>query len=230
MARHAGLSPAAAERAALCDLFDEVGEAAPTIDEGWNAADLATHLVVRETRPDALAGLIIPPLHGYTAKVEAAKRAATPFSELVARVRSGPPFWSPLGLPVVRDKGNLHEFFIHHEDVRRAQPAWKVRELEPATTAGLWDVVRIMAPMLAKGLTGTRVDLKTRPAVSARWARSTLNTRSASPASLARSCSTSAGAGHTPRCVSAARKAVRRGWPRPRSGCNFPTTPRPKRH
>jgi uncharacterized protein (TIGR03085 family) len=159
--RHSELSPAAAERAALCDLFDEVGETAPTIDEGWNATDLAAHLLVRETRPDALAGLIIPPLHGYTAKVEAAKRAATPFAELVSRLRSGPPFWSPLGLPVVRDKGNLHEFFIHHEDVRRAQPAWKVRELTPATTAGLWNVVRMMAPMLAKGLTGARVDLKT---------------------------------------------------------------------
>jgi uncharacterized protein (TIGR03085 family) len=155
------MSPAAAERAALSDLMDQVGESAPTLCEGWVAADLAAHLVVRERRPDALAGLIIPPLHGHTAKVEAAKRSATPFPELVQRVRSGPPFWSPLGLPVVRDKGNLHEFFIHHEDVRRAQPGWKVRELDPATTAGLWNVVRLMAPMLAKGLTGVRVDLKT---------------------------------------------------------------------
>jgi uncharacterized protein (TIGR03085 family) len=161
MARHAGLRPAAAERAALSDLFDQVGEHAATLCEGWDAADLAAHLVVRETRPDALAGLIIPPLHGHTAKVEAAKRAATPFRELVQRVRSGPPLWSPLGLPVVRDKGNLHEFFIHHEDVRRAQPGWKVRQLDPGTTAALWNVVRLMAPMLAKGLTGTRVDLKT---------------------------------------------------------------------
>jgi uncharacterized protein (TIGR03085 family) len=155
------MSPAAAERAALCDLFDQVGADAPTLCEGWVAADLAAHLVVRETRPDALAGLVIPPLHGYTAKVEAAKRATTSFPELVRHVRSGPPFWSPLGLPVVRDKGNLHEFFIHHEDVRRAQPGWKVRELDADTTAGLWNVVRLMSPMLAKGLTGTRVDLKT---------------------------------------------------------------------
>jgi uncharacterized protein (TIGR03085 family) len=155
------MSPAAAERAALCDLFDELGGEAPTLCEGWDAADLAAHLVVRETRPDALAGLIIPPLHGHTAKLEAAKRGGSSFASLVASLRGGPPFWSPLGLPVVRDKGNLHEFFIHHEDVRRAQSAWTVRALTPATTAGLWNVVRMMAPMLAKGLTGTRVDLKT---------------------------------------------------------------------
>ena len=161
MAPHAGPSPAAAERAALCVLFEELGAEAPTLCEGWVAADLAAHLLVRETRPDALVGLIIPPLHGHTASVEAAKRAATPFAEVVQRVRKGPPFWSPLGLPVVRDRGNLHEFFIHHEDVRRAQPGWKARELDPAATAGLWNVVRLMAPMLAKGLSGTRVDLRT---------------------------------------------------------------------
>ena len=46
-------SPARAERAALCDLFLEVGPDAPTLCGAWTTRDLAAHLVVRERRPDA---------------------------------------------------------------------------------------------------------------------------------------------------------------------------------
>ena len=165
MARHTGqhaeLSPAAAERAALCELFTDVGEHAPTLCGEWDAGDLAAHLVTRETRPDALAGLVIPALHGYTAKLEKALRESQPFATLVERIRSGPPAWSPLGLPGVRDRGNLHEYFIHHEDVRRAQPGWYVRDLSPETRDGLWRLVRLMAPLLVRGVKGTRVILRT---------------------------------------------------------------------
>jgi uncharacterized protein (TIGR03085 family) len=165
MARHSGqhseVSPAAAERSALCELFTEVGEHAPTLCGEWDAGDLAAHLVVRETRPDALAGLVIPALHGYTAKVEKALRDSQPFAALVERIRTGPPVWSPLGLPGVRDRGNLHEYFIHHEDVRRARPGWHVRDLTPETRVGLWRLVRLMAPLLVRGLKGTRLTLQT---------------------------------------------------------------------
>jgi uncharacterized protein (TIGR03085 family) len=164
MARHGNhseVSPAAAERAALCDLFDQVGESAPTLCEGWDAGDLLTHLLIRETRPDAFAGVLIPPLGGYTAKVSRALHDSQPFPALVARLRSGPPVWSPLGLPGVRDRANLHEFFIHHEDVRRAQPGWTVRDLPPETTAGLWRIVRLMAPLLVRGVKATRITLTT---------------------------------------------------------------------
>jgi uncharacterized protein (TIGR03083 family) len=44
---------ARAERAALCDLFDEVGPDAPTLCAGWTTRDLAAHLVIRERRADA---------------------------------------------------------------------------------------------------------------------------------------------------------------------------------
>ncbi len=165
MARHSGqhaeISPAAAERAELCELFTEVGEHAPTLCSEWDAGDLAAHLVVRETRPDALAGLVIRPLHGYTAKIEKALREAQPFAALVERIRTGPPGWSPVGLPGVRDRGNLHEYFIHHEDVRRAQPGWHVRDLPPETRDGLWRVVRLMAPFLVRGMKATRITLHT---------------------------------------------------------------------
>jgi uncharacterized protein (TIGR03085 family) len=161
MPRHEGLTPAACERAQLSDLFEKLGSSAPTINEGWGTAELAAHLVVRETRPDALAGLIIPALHGYTAKVEAARLESTPYAVLVEKVRNGPPIWSPLGLPIVRDKGNLHEFFIHHEDVRRAQPGWTSRHLDAETSVALWNVVRMMAPMLVRGVKDTRITLAT---------------------------------------------------------------------
>ena len=120
----------------------------------------AAHLLIRETRPDAFAGLLIPPLAGHTARVQQALRDSQPFAALVERLRSGPPVWSPLGLPVVRDRANLHEFFIHHEDVRRAQPGWHVRDLPPETRAGLWRIVRLMAPLLVRGVKGTRITLQ----------------------------------------------------------------------
>src|SRR5439155_20488720 len=52
------------ERSALCDLFAEVGPDAPTLCGGWLTRDLAAHLVIRERRPDAAAGIVIKPLAG----------------------------------------------------------------------------------------------------------------------------------------------------------------------
>ena len=141
--------------------MDELGPDAPTLCGGWDVGDLAAHLVVRDTRPDAALGLLIKPLHSYTAGVEAAKRKTTPFPELVEQVRSGPPAWSPIGWPVVKDKANLTEYFIHHEDVRRAQPGWKPRELDPELSAELWKFVRQMAPLLVRGVKDTRVTFRT---------------------------------------------------------------------
>ena len=53
------------ERRALCALLDETGPDAPTLCEGWTTGDLAAHLVLRERRPDAAAGVAGGPLAGY---------------------------------------------------------------------------------------------------------------------------------------------------------------------
>lgn len=45
------------ERLELCDLFDELGPAVPTLLEGWTAHDLAAHIVLRER--DLAAGVCI---------------------------------------------------------------------------------------------------------------------------------------------------------------------------
>jgi uncharacterized protein (TIGR03085 family) len=123
-------SVAAIERAELCDLFRAVGPDAPTLCSGWTTRDLAAHLVVRERRPDAAAGIVIPPLAGHGEKVRRAV-ADQPWADVVALVRRGPPLWNPSSFEPVDEFVNTLEFFVHHEDVLRAQPGWTARQLEP---------------------------------------------------------------------------------------------------
>lgn len=133
----APLTLSRAERLALCDLLLEVGPDAPTLCAGWSTRDLAAHLVVREGRPDASLGLVIPPMAGWTAKVQAGA-ARGDYSELVARVRKGAPRWNMMAIPSVDAQANAIEYYVHHEDVRRAAPEWAARELEPAAVTELW--------------------------------------------------------------------------------------------
>ncbi len=125
-----------AERAGICDTLLRVGPDAPTLDEGWLARDLAAHLVLRERRPDAAPGILVPRLSGWTATVQD-QLASRPWPELVDRIRSGPPAWSPYALPGIREAVNLLEFFVHHEDLLRAQPVWAPRVLPAGMEAAL---------------------------------------------------------------------------------------------
>ncbi|WP_344138032.1 TIGR03085 family metal-binding protein, partial [Luedemannella flava] len=134
---------AAAERAALADLLDRVGPDAPTLCAGWATRDLAAHVVLRERRPDAAAGILIRALAGHTGRVQATL-AATPWSALVAKVRRAP-WWSPVSNPLTDGLANRTELFIHHEDVRRAQPDWAPRELPADPAAALRGQTRLAA-------------------------------------------------------------------------------------
>lgn len=131
------MSLSSIERAALSDLLDEVGPDAPTLCEGWTARDLAAHLVIREGRPDANAGIIIPPMSSWTRRVQD-KAAQRDFTELVERVRTGPPTFSMFNLPGVDANANAFEYLVHHEDVRRAQPDWAPRELPAKAVDSMW--------------------------------------------------------------------------------------------
>jgi uncharacterized protein (TIGR03085 family) len=104
--------------------------------------DLLAHLVVRESRPDAAVGIMIPPLAGHTAAVQG-RVAARGFDRLLDDVAGGPPRWSPFRL--IDEQANLAEFFVHCEDIRRAGDTWTPRELAPAVEAGLTAAVRRMA-------------------------------------------------------------------------------------
>lgn len=127
-------SPAQQERMTICDLFVELGSDAPTLCEGWSTADLAAHLVVRERRPDSGPGLVWPPLAGYTDKVRRAVRDRTAWEKLVETVRRGP----PLLLRSFDTAMNTVEFFVHVEDVRRAQVDWEPRPISPELADALW--------------------------------------------------------------------------------------------
>ncbi|BBZ42373.1 TIGR03085 family metal-binding protein [Mycobacterium conspicuum] len=142
------MSIAQRERAALVDTLRGVGPEAPTLCEGWKTRDLAAHLVIRESRLDTAPGILIPFFASHTAKVQD-EVAQTEWNELVDKIASGPPVYSPFKLldPIV----NVAEMFIHHEDIRRAQPGWQPRELEPRLANMLRRTLPLMGRMtLAK--------------------------------------------------------------------------------
>jgi uncharacterized protein (TIGR03085 family) len=126
------------ERRALCALLDEKGPKAPTLCEGWATLDLAAHLVLRERRPDAGAGIMGGPLARYTEHVQHRLAERVPYPRLVEMVRSGPPRFSVFGLPGMDERGNMIEYFVHHEDVRRGEPGWQPRDLSPALAELIW--------------------------------------------------------------------------------------------
>jgi uncharacterized protein (TIGR03085 family) len=145
------------ERLALCALLDKTGPDAPTLCAGWTTGDLAAHLVLREHRPDAAAGVIGGPLAGYTARVQQRIRARTPFPDLVRTIRSGPPRLSVMALPGVDERANGVEFFVHHEDVRRAAPGWESRALSDGESDMLWQRLRMARFMLRKAPVGVEL-------------------------------------------------------------------------
>ena len=133
---------AARERQSLAEVLATVGPDAPTLCTGWRTADLAAHLVTRESRPDAAVGILAKPLANWTKKVQESTKDRTPYPELVERFRSGPPAWHPSRIDSVDDAVNTLEFFVHQEDVRRAAPNWQPRDLDPALDDELWRRLR----------------------------------------------------------------------------------------
>lgn len=149
------------ERLELAELLLQTGPGAPTLCEGWTTKDLAAHLVVREARPDAAPGLVLPPFSGWTERLQRAATAQS-YPELVRKVRTGPPTLSFFSIPGVDGLANLFEYVVHHEDVRRAQPDWQPRELPADLADLLWARLRQVArPMYLRmpvGVTLVRTD------------------------------------------------------------------------
>jgi uncharacterized protein (TIGR03085 family) len=140
------------ERLALAALLDQTGPDAPTLCAGWQTRDLAAHVVLRERRPDAGAGMIGGPLAGYTARVQRRYLDRYPYPELIELFKSGPPRLSPFALPGFDEMANTVEYFVHHEDVRRAAGGWTERELPAGLSDALW-----------KRLKGSRLFLRSAP-------------------------------------------------------------------
>ena len=107
------------ERQSLSSTLTRLGPDAPTLCEGWRSRDLAAHIVLRERRPDAVAGAFLPSLAQHTQRVQDTYAEGS-WAGLVDLVREGPPGWSPSRVPAVDDAVNLLEFYVHHEDLLRA--------------------------------------------------------------------------------------------------------------
>jgi uncharacterized protein (TIGR03085 family) len=137
------MTAAARERAALVTTMRTVGPDAPTLCGDWTTRDLAAHLILRERRPDAAAGILISTLAGYTARKQRELAERTEWPDLLDLVASGPPLYSPLRLldPLV----NTTEMFIHHEDVRRATAGWQARQLDDDLASALRRQIRFAA-------------------------------------------------------------------------------------
>jgi uncharacterized protein (TIGR03085 family) len=132
------------ERDGVCAALLAAGPDAPTLCGDWRSHDLVAHLFIRERRPDAGPGLLVPAFAGWTARVQAGARRQ-PFAQLVAAVRSGPPTLSVFALPGADALLNTVEYLVHHEDVRRGVPGWQPRELDAADQQVVWTQLRLAA-------------------------------------------------------------------------------------
>lgn len=145
-----------AERVLLCDLLLQLGPDAPTVPEGWQTRDLAAHLYMREHDCLAAVGFVIPGAWGRFAEQRRRKVASSDFDGMVAAIRSGPA--GIFSLPWLRRVPNLNEYFVHHEDVRRAngeEPRKLGREMDDA----LWSNAVGGARVLTRGLRGVTLEL-----------------------------------------------------------------------
>ena len=137
---------AKSERADLCDLFDQVGPDAPTLCRGWTSHGLAAHLWIRENDPLGASGIVAKPLSGLNERRMAEVQSRWEFPELVDRIRNGPARFSVFAIPGVDEGANTTEFFLHHEDVRRAgdQPQ-NARDLGAEVEEWMWRRLKLLA-------------------------------------------------------------------------------------
>jgi uncharacterized protein (TIGR03085 family) len=149
-------SIAASERTLLCALAQQLGPGAPTLAGDWTVKDLVVHLLLREGSLAGV-GVVVRPLAGVLDRASA-KRGGEDLPTLVRKLRHGPPAYSPFAIPKVGSFLNLLEFFVHHEDIRRAQPGWEPRTLPPETEDGIWRSIRMTGrALVAKAGVGVGV-------------------------------------------------------------------------
>lgn len=145
------ISETASPRAQLCDALDAVEPDAPTLCDGWTAHDLAAHVWIRENDMFNAAGIMIPRFAGRTARRSEDLKRERPYSDLVAAIRQGPARFSPFRLPGAEAAANTMEFFVHCEDVRRAQPGYSARPTDQTTEAAAWRRAPGLARIVLRG-------------------------------------------------------------------------------
>jgi uncharacterized protein (TIGR03085 family) len=106
------------------------------------------------------------PLAKHTTRAQRKLSGRTPYPMLVETIRSGPPRFSVFGIPGVDAKANFAEYFVHHEDVRRAQQDWQPRELGDDLTDAVWSQLshaRLMLRKVPVGIEFARDDIGEQP-------------------------------------------------------------------
>ncbi|WP_406114045.1 TIGR03085 family metal-binding protein [Kitasatospora purpeofusca] len=149
---------ALAERHRLAELLAAAGPDAPTLCAGWTTRDLAAHLVIRERRPDAAAGIGIGPLAGWTRRVQESY-AGRPYEELVRMFRAGPPPFSLFSLPGADEAGNTVEYYVHAEDVARAGDGQAPTAVPAGRAEALWRRLSLPARTEAGRRSPVRLEL-----------------------------------------------------------------------
>jgi uncharacterized protein (TIGR03085 family) len=110
------------------------------------------------------------PLAGYTARVQRQYLDKYSYPELIELFKAGPPRLSPFAIPGFDETVNTVEYFVHHEDVRRAAPGWTERELPPGLSDALWKRLkgsRLFLRSAPTGIVFARADADTGPTQTA---------------------------------------------------------------
>jgi uncharacterized protein (TIGR03085 family) len=145
------------ERRTLVDALTGLGPDAPTACEGWTTADLAAHLYVRERRIDAMPGVVLPGRFAtHTERVMASVLRVHSYEHIVSRIADGP----PLTLRPLDRVMNLFEFFVHTEDVRRANGQGP-RELPLELEQLMWRRLRPLLRLMFRRAKGIQIEFVT---------------------------------------------------------------------
>jgi uncharacterized protein (TIGR03085 family) len=89
--------------------------------------------------------------------VQARLTERTPFPRLLELIRTGPPRLSVFALPGADERLNLMEYFVHHEDVLRAQPGFRPRPISAELADLLWDRLPLARLMLRRAPVGVEL-------------------------------------------------------------------------
>ncbi|MDO4411937.1 TIGR03085 family metal-binding protein [Cutibacterium sp.] len=154
------MSIARDERAGLAADLSRLGPDAPTLCEGWTARDLLTHMLLRENDPLAIPGMAVSIFDVVTHARAEKMEASGSFEDLVARFAHGPGRFSVFRIPGLDAAANSLEYFIHHEDLLRAQPGWQPRHLGQRVELRLAEIIRKYGRALTRrSPVGVRVEM-----------------------------------------------------------------------
>ena len=141
------------ERNDLVDSLRLAGPGAATLIENWTTSQLAAHLVLRERSFAELAGRVPSRrMQDLAQRRLDSYAAAHEYEEILANLAAGPPVWSPMARPRLRESLNLLEYLVHNEDVRRVGAKWQPRALPAKRVAAIWRRLRVGARMTMRSV------------------------------------------------------------------------------